>query len=547
LSRPRRSASRDRKALRAELDVKLRALLRETRLRPEVPTLDDAQDEEDAIKDCEASLLRWEAVLHDSPPDEDAAKDFEYLLGLFWKPVIDLGKKLSQIGEADELPEGWEKAVRSLLDVVYGYQELLFSFEELLHAFPPPAPEKLVDSFEDLLHDACRMIVRLALVVGRQPSKRLVERFCRRVEAQGALVASAEALMKQFDPPSRAFAKSLLLLVSEYQRLVSSAKDLIEKVPDNRRLLTRLENMLHRDLGLGESAADVIDPHLPDAQLAIDFEDYLSLLESILDRFETIVKNRKPPDRFLARSFENLLRELGHLLGRLETMVEAGPDHKQIKNLERRLEIYADLLESFQTIAATLTQEPFVRSFQDLLRGLRKLIRRFAKLVKDDPGNDDEKKESKDSLAGLRARFKELLASLEELKDKLPSVPPGMQEDNEALLAGMQELDGEYFALLEPAPDELYEYLAALADGYRILSRFALLFGRRRRRRPSAEAVRRYRALVARQAELVADARRLVARVEIPSPRIAEALEDLDALQKRLDARAGDLAALERT
>jgi hypothetical protein len=92
---------------------------------------------------------------------------------------------------------------------------------------------------------------------------------------------------------------------------------------------------------------------------------------------------------------------------------------------------------------------------------------------------------------------------------------PGMQEDNEALLAAMQELDGEYFALLEPEPGELYEYLTALADGHRILARFALLFGRRRRRRPSAEAVRRYRALV--------------------------------ALQKRLDARAGGLAALERT
>jgi len=523
----------------------MRALLREARLRAELPTFDDVEDEADDIRGAQRFMEGWEDVLHGREPDEDEVNEFEEFLHLFWKPISALEDKLHSLGEAGEVPDEWEGAVRRLTDILQGHQDLLLSFEALLHRFPPPAPHALVDSFEDVLHEAHSLLVWLVRFVDRRPTRRLVERLCRRLETDATLIGSAETLMKQQQPFARGLTGSLRLLVSRHQSLVWSLFGVIEKVPDNRRLLTRLENMLHRVHALMESTADMIDAQLPDAPLAREFEELVSSQESMLDHFERIVKARKPgPDRPLVRSFENLLRELASLLRRLAAMVEAGPDHPQIKHLERRLEIYAARLESFETIVAGDTRPEFVRSFQDLLVRFRRLIAKFKEIVEADPGDDAEKEDSTKSLAGLRDGFKKLVASLEDLKAKLPSLPPDLEEANEDLLAAMQELDRDFFALVRPGSPAADQLLAALADGARILSRFALLFGPRRR--PSTRAVRRFRALVGAQRELVDAGRALMERGPAPSPFAIDTLEDLGVLQERLNGRLAELTALER-
>jgi hypothetical protein len=528
-----------------QIDGLLRGVLRMARLRAGAPTLDDIEELARRQRRVQRAMLAWEAAMHEHPPDERELKAFEELLHLCLFPFLRLLNMLDTIADAGPLPDGWEKTVRKALDVVQGHQELLLSFESLLHGFRPAAPEALVTSFENLLKDFKTVIEKLGRVVGRQPSKRLVERLCRRIEINGDLAASLETLMKRHDAPPRDFADSLVSVVSGQESLIGDLLKLIDRVVDNRRLVIRYENLLHGLNGLAESVADLIDVHLPDAFFPYFFEGLLTAIEDQLGAFEQIIKKAPAPDRFLLRSFENLLRECAHLLGRLEAMVQVAPDHHHIKSLERRLEVYGDLLESFQQLVTTLPRDEFVRSFQDLLERFARLIRRFREIVKHHPGDDAQKEDCKDSLAGLRDRLKGLLASLEALKGRLSPLPDDIQEANEALLAAHQQLDHEYCALLGPDEPDARGYLDSLAEGHHLLVRFAQLFDGRRR--PSPRVVRRYRALVRTQADLVAEAHELVERVPAPSALLLDAAEDLDALQARVQEHARELAARGRS
>lgn len=86
--------------------------------------------------------------------------------------------------------------------------------------------------------------------------------------------------------------------MGRHQSVVWSLISIVESVPNNRRLLTRLENRLHGVHALMESVADLTDPQLPDIPLAQEFEELVSSAEIMLDHFERIVKAFATPAHY---------------------------------------------------------------------------------------------------------------------------------------------------------------------------------------------------------------------------------------------------------
>ncbi len=533
--------------LRRRIGDGLRAFLRHDRRRLDPFEGDaaatDAEEEEAKLKEFERDLERRETILKGRPPDEGEVGEFEDGLKALQLALKTFEDKLHDLG-VPKFPapdDAFRTLVESFEDLLRGDERLLESFEDLLRRFQP-TPVGLLTSFEDLLGKLVDLLLSFDWLVRRwlSPPQALLESLEELLKGFLKLLGSFETLVKQSHPTNRSFILSFEeLLGSQFGRpLTALLKGFAERVSfgeneqGQMRLLDSLIGLLE---GLGEllkSFEDLLEGIPPDATLAKSFEGRLEDYGELLGELEKALKDVAPKARGPLLRFEALLRRLEELLASFEDLLRrfAIPPRDLVRSFESLLRALEELLESFEDLVRGVPEEDLIRSFESLLHRLAELLESFQRFV---PLDDEDLKSSRDA---LWQKYQRLVGSLEELKRRLPELPPDLQQSNPQVLDQLLGLQERAFEQRGSGSwTQVVEDIDAVIETGKLLYDLAELLGRQSRLdRTAVEMVAR---LVPRHRGLVDACERLTRQMERPPGMVTDALEDARWVHERVAER----------
>lgn len=568
-SRTRRSLGE----LQADIERRLRTLLREHRRRLGDPSFDDAEKEEADIKDLQRRLRLFEEVLNEEPPDEDFVEIFEELLRQLQKSIDDFEEKLHTLGEEEarkrfldppELPsERYIKLLHSFEEVLLESAGLLTSFEHLLHRFKTP-PDAAMFSFENLLKGFAQSLKSFEDLLGAQlafplpDEQRFLDSFWKLLRELENLLGSFEGLIKAQKPTVIGLVTSFSELLGGplapgLAELLESFAGLIQShiphdpdfnlSPEDEALISHYETLLHGDEMLLASFAGLVREHVAkNLGLLKEFEDRLADLEARLGDFEKMINDFAPRKKPLIMSFELLLHELVKLLTTFHGILKdkAPKNAERIESFEGLIRSFEQLLDSFEGLLDALpAPDPeLVGSFEKLVHDLADLIESFEARRRGAtfPNPDRVARSNKDLNDGLQ----KLQASLERLKKRFQTLPPELQQSDVRVAdETLTRLEVFPRGLRRPSAEEADEFTRSVVYGAKALLALCQVLLRDRPLDP--RVVADFRKVVSRQRRLVAATRSAFKRHARSSVFLQEALEDAAWLQTQLEERARQL------
>ena len=377
--------------LAAEVEGRLRQVLRQHRRKLEGSTMEEAQDEETKLKELQPKLEEQERILKAQPPNEEGTKKFEEELKTRQKALHDFEDKLDQLQGFPFPPDGFDKLVQSFEDLLRDQEKLLESFEDLLKRFQP-CPIALLSSFEELLKDLVELLLSFMHLASNVAfGSAFSASFEDLLRVLIKLLRSFEDLIKRNDPKNK-------LLIASFSELVGGAIgrplwDLLNGfamlfMGSDPVLIASFADLLNRYAALLGSFEDIIKgtAQKPDPGLIGAFEARLRDFQDLLLTLENAIKKLAPPNRPLTEQFEGLLRSVCTLLDSLEDLVKRNPTPPLITSFEDTLHGLVKLLKSFEDMVRAIPEVPLIESFQDLVHRYNKLRESFAKLVDEHGG-----------------------------------------------------------------------------------------------------------------------------------------------------------------
>jgi hypothetical protein len=349
--------------LAAEVEGRLRQVLRQHRRKLEGPTMEEAQDEETKLKELQPKLEEQERILKAQPPNEEGTKKFEEELKTRQKALHDFEDKLDQLQGFPFPPDGFDKLVQSFEDLLRDQETLLESFEDLLKRFQP-CPIALLSSFEELLKDLVELLLSFMHLASNVAFGSVFSAsFEDLLRVLIKLLRSFEDLIKRNDPKNK-------LLIASFSELVGGAigrplRDLLNGfamlfMGSDPVLIASFADLLNRYAALLGSFEDIIKgtAQKPDPGLIGAFEARLRDFQDLLLTLENAIKKLAPPNRPLTEQFEGLLRSLCALLDSLEDLVKRNPTPPLITSFEDTLHGLVELLKSFEDMVRAIPEAP---------------------------------------------------------------------------------------------------------------------------------------------------------------------------------------------